>query len=585
MPRRTLLRLGGIVAAGLLAAPVSAQVDHRVNQGNAGQAGHALDANPGRWTGGLNQPSGRYDAGGYADAVITGNVTGLAGFRAYSPVHQSNQFRASLPSAGLSSFEGASVGLDDVLSNRGLTSTRYYGVQQTISDVGFIRAGMNAPGSSRLASPYVIPPRGGAPSVLPGTLGSGAVGQAGALQTTPDVGGGFRQHVFDPRSESSVEASRLDWGFRRAAGSSIFGMPPSPLGREPGLRESPSVFKRTLGEKSGGLPELAGEEADRDAAESDRSLAPGSRLPASPVGAAGPRGAMPSEGERPEEGDELRSEWVRPMRPTESPAETGADRFSDMLGAVRAASAQGKKRMVLEGGIAAPLPGSPGAPSLPPAAPSAPPAAGQQIKRRRPVLEGVADLAAAARWAGDLLENPVTTFAGRNQDRLNGYITSGEEALRRGEYYRAADLFELARTIDPANPLPWLHKGHALLAAGQYMSASGCLQQGIARFPQIAAFRLDLPSFGGQQAVFDARRADLEKRLTITEHYELRFLLGYLELYSGLPEEGLRDLDLAAKEAPPDGIIAVFADLVSGRKEIPAPTDDSNAEKGLRRPE
>jgi len=58
------------------------------------------------------------------------------------------------------------------------------------------------------------------------------------------------------------------------------------------------------------------------------------------------------------------------------------------------------------------------------------------------------------------------------------------------------------------------------------MSAALSLQQGIARFPQIAAFRLDLPALAG--SVYDVRRADLERRLANSDQYELRFLLGYM---------------------------------------------------------
>jgi tetratricopeptide (TPR) repeat protein len=160
------------------------------------------------------------------------------------------------------------------------------------------------------------------------------------------------------------------------------------------------------------------------------------------------------------------------------------------------------------------------------------------------------------------------SFAGRYQDQLNGYLRDGEAALRKGEYYRAADLFDLASTVDPSNPLPLLDRGHALLAAGDYVSAATSLERGIARFPQIAAFQIDLPALGG--SIYDVRRADLEKKLANSDQYRLRFLLGYLELYSGLPEEGIRDLEQAASTAPPDSIISIFADLVTNRKELPA---------------
>ena len=73
----------------------------------------------------------------------------------------------------------------------------------------------------------------------------------------------------------------------------------------------------------------------------------------------------------------------------------------------------------------------------------------------------------------------------------------------------------------------------------------------------------------GQSDVFDRRRADLERRLTYREDYELRFLLGYLELYSGLTDAAQKNLTLAAKGAPKDSVIARFPDLVFGMERIP----------------
>lgn len=580
MFRRIPHLLSGLLLLALTSALARAQVDHRVNQGNAARAGHALDANPGRGTGGLNRPSGRFDAGGYADAVITGNVTGLGRFQAYSPVLQTNQFRASLPSAGLSSFEGASVGVGDVLSNRGLTSTRYYGVQQTVSDVGFIRAGMNAPGSSQLASPYAAPPRAGVlPSGEMTPVGGGvfdrAVGADGEMSSI----GIIRQEGVAPRQESrDITVSPPALGFRRAAESSIFGMPPSPFAREGGLEEARSPFDRTPPGGLRGLPAQEELAPPTDSAGAVMAVTPGAP-PASPEAArSGLAGEEPSPSGVTVRAQTPAAEVAPPTGVVQAPPQIGQDPYSDLVGAVRTAAAHGLKKMVLDagdtlkpaGGEARTTPASADeAEALPPA-----PAA-----RPRLVLEGVADLAAAAKWAGDLLENPVSTFAGRHEDRLNQYIASGEEAMRNGEYYRAVGLFELAQTVDPRNPLPWLHRGHALVAAGQYMSAAWSLEQGIKRFPEIAAFRLDLPSFGGQQAIFDTRRADLEKRLAIAEHYQMRFLLGYLELYSGLPEEGLRDLDLAAKAAPPESVIAVFADVLSGRTELPISNDHAGRER------
>jgi tetratricopeptide (TPR) repeat protein len=550
---------------------LSAQIDYRVNQGNAATAGRANDANPAIGSGGLNQPVSRFDAGGYSNAVITGNVTGLARFQGFSPIPQANQFRGPLPSADLSLFRATTVGVNDVTANRTSASGRYYDVQTTISDVGFIRSGVNLPGSSALASPNIVPPSVTTPLPPVGLRPLPIMTDLRVDQLSNQALGLIQQEQIAPVAGQLIGPGVSDWRYRSAADSSIFGMPPltplqrlrareggfptMPPGAEPGQPlESEAINQRlgVIGEEM--APMSPGEKALTDAegygVHNTNALA--ERRPGVPVDQRGLVG----------------EERVG----SKTPAGTlGEDRFSDLFRAVQTAQQMGVKKLGFEAVEAGkPEPLAPGVATIGAAPSTGEPAPAVPVRRRmlrHPSTDALADLATAAKWANDLLENPVTSFAGRYGNQLNQYLETGEEALRKGEYYRAAAMFDLAHTIDPRNPLPLLHKGHALLAAGDYMSAAVSLQQGIARFPQIAAFRIDLPALGG--SVYDVRRADLERKLQNSDQCELRFLLGYMELYSGLPEEGIRDLELAAKTAPPESMIAIFADLVTNRRELP----------------
>ena len=80
----------------------------------------------------------------------------------------------------------------------------------------------------------------------------------------------------------------------------------------------------------------------------------------------------------------------------------------------------------------------------------------------------------------------------------------------------------------------------------------------LALFPEIAYFKLDLNAFVTDPQVLDVRRADLETRLAEREDYRFRFLLGFIEYYSGLEEFGLENLKRAAADAPPGSAIAQF---------------------------
>ena len=574
-PNKCVLPLTVLLLVPLTPLSAVGQIDYRVNQGNAGVAGRANDANPAVGGGGLNQSSSQFMPGGYAGAVITGNVTGLAGFHGFSPIPQANQFRLALPSADLATFNARSVGLNDVNANRTFGPGQYYDRQQTIaSDLGFIRSGMNLPGSSQLASPNITPPSPAAPPPIIGLQQVPiATYQRVDQQINRNMWGFIRQDQAAPGTIPSAAPALSDWRYQSAAGSSIFGMPSLPSLEDlralkegkplpaPGAAETTGQPQRAA-EPGGAVGLIEGELTGlptvqkaqpfaQDFGIQNRSLT-GEQI-AGPV--ADLRGVITQE----------------PLAATQPPGKLGEDRFTDFFKAIQTAHQMGVRQLGFEaiGGEKAERAGpgigiGGGAPKAeePAAAPPAP-----RAVLRHPSTDALADLATAAKWANELIENPVTSFAGRYRNRLNQYMETGEEALRKGQYYHAAELFDVAHTIDPTNPLPLLDRGHALLAAGDYISAANALEQGIARFPQIAAFRIDLPAMGGP--IYDIRRADLEKKLANSDQYELRFLLGYLELYSGLPEEGLRDLERAAKAAPPDSIVAIFADLVTNRRELP----------------
>ncbi|HUN81424.1 MAG TPA: hypothetical protein VMV81_07935 [Phycisphaerae bacterium] len=601
-----------------------AQIDHRVNQGNATTAGYALDKNNQVGSGGFNlsRPTGNgFDAGFTSNAIVTGNVSGLAGFHwptapvtnpymtninrysttnnpaltnpsltllnslnnqnltpqnpyissmtqtSYqnsgynpgyssgiggvygpSPVMQSNQFRTDLPSTSLSGFSGRSVGLNQVMSNS--NSPYYSDPTRTIATAGQIQQGLNMPGSSQLDSTTATPPfqtLATPPQYSPNVRDPADTRSQLDAPATPY---GIRSVAFGAHQKKPTRADSVAPAFRAASESPIFGtaLP------ETNLPELPPDFR---------TDQILGGPTWDELAKAQRN----SRLPS---GAATiekpPTGALEQEAvdtagiKTQKEPTEKNVPTIAPGQPLPmngaEPANLGADRFADLYSAVRAADQVGVQKIGLQ-------------PTTPNEAEQPANERGRSQLIRKP-SEGLTQLGTAAKWAKEMLENPVTSFVGRNADRLNAAMASGEEAMRQGEYYKASRYFAMAGSIDVLNPLPYLNRGHALAAAGDYLSAVRSLEQGIRLFPQIAAFKLDLVALVGQRDIFDVRRADLETRLAAREQYELRFLLGYLELYSGLAEEGMKNLRSAAKEAPVDSPIAGFADLVAGERPLPS---------------
>ncbi len=176
----------------------------------------------------------------------------------------------------------------------------------------------------------------------------------------------------------------------------------------------------------------------------------------------------------------------------------------------------------------------------------------------------------AEQFSESIVGTPIQTFVGRGDSALNETLLAAETMLHSGQYFDAVQQYDRARLMDPLNPLPLLGKGNAALAAGDYMAAAHSIVLGMQRYPEIMHFDVRLESFMGGEAI-DIRRADLLKQLEQREDPQVRFLLGYLEYYSGRKESGMQHLKKAATEAAPGSFIQQFPALLSGDRELPPP--------------
>lgn len=166
-----------------------------------------------------------------------------------------------------------------------------------------------------------------------------------------------------------------------------------------------------------------------------------------------------------------------------------------------------------------------------------------------------------------VLKSSVRSLARPNREPINEEVTQAEAALQLGDYYEAAAHFERAARLDPLNPLPLIGKGNALLAAGEYVSASVYLLRGLERFPEFAKLDIDVTALMGGGQIVDLRRAEIMKLLEQNEDASMRFLLGYLEYYSGQQDLGMRNLEKAAENADPGSLLLRLPVILRG----PAP--------------
>ena len=544
-----------------LAVPTHAQIDKRVNTGNQ-NSGRLRDANNQVGSGGVNLARPTYDLGGRADAIITGNVSGLGRFQGDSPLLQNNAFRSTLGTTALSDFQRSSVSLSDVLSGRTYAPGYFYDSQRTLPDADLVRRGLYGAGVSPQSVQRAALPRAGGVGDLPASLGlTDPRDRRIDGSATPSPLAGSQNRIYSNPAVANPPPARYPLYFDQAVNSSIFG-PPAARGLADILAERRAARRDLIDRMAN---DLQRERLQREMALRDAGVAaPGAPDPAA---AAPPVEIPPS---------------IASIRVTGEPDPTaatgpGADRFGDMLAAIQSARQQGgavtgfrDPARLRPAAAASESNGDTPSPEKrdPKISLGARGDRGHRADALKPDDAAVAALAGATRWAGDL-NDPITTFAGARADEFNRHIAGGEEELRQGRYYNAAREFDLAATIDRRNPLPFLARGHALAAAGDYVSAVRSILSGVEIFPQIAAFRLDLNAMVGNSDVFDRRRADLERRLTLREDPELRFLLGYLELYSGLTDSAQKNLDAAAAHSPKDSPIARFPDRVFGRELVP----------------
>ena len=170
----------------------------------------------------------------------------------------------------------------------------------------------------------------------------------------------------------------------------------------------------------------------------------------------------------------------------------------------------------------------------------------------------------ADEFVGKVVDQPIRTFVGQSASALNDELLKAESLMDIGQYYDAATRYESAHLIDPLNPLPLIGNGHALLAAGEYLSAAVQLVLGLERFPELARFSVDLGALIGGGEIIDIRRADIMKRLAVREDMRLRFLLGYVEYHSGNRQSGMEHLEQAAAQAEAGSMIRRYPAMLRG---------------------
>jgi len=145
-----------------------------------------------------------------------------------------------------------------------------------------------------------------------------------------------------------------------------------------------------------------------------------------------------------------------------------------------------------------------------------------------------------------------------SQERFDRYMRAAELYLQQGRYYRAAESFTLASMYKPADVRAYLGKGHALLAAGEYVSSAVFFARAIELDPRQALAKADLVETLGGPDAFVERINDLERCAEAGDSPHPHLLLAYVYYQMGRPAEAKTALAAAEKGLPP----AIAIDLL-----------------------
>jgi len=148
--------------------------------------------------------------------------------------------------------------------------------------------------------------------------------------------------------------------------------------------------------------------------------------------------------------------------------------------------------------------------------------------------------------------------------KFNEHIAAAEEHLRAGRYYRAADCFALAAVYKPDDPLVLAGRGHALFAAGEYMSSALFLSRALAICPEYAQASIDLAALLGGEDKIAGRLADVEQWYARSGSSQLQLLLSYVYYRTGRLTPAKRAIDLAYQKMPQSPAVHALKAAIDG---------------------
>ena len=548
--RRARAVASAVAAVALFAANAPAQ--YRVPQG-----GDALDANNRLGSGGSNGAAGqrvnqRIDANSGND-VVTGNVTGGAGFRGIVPYRapgQFNDFAAGSSIGDFASFSSSVSPSGSVYNNAGNVRPYYNEATTITAPSGYVRSGYAGGGyqpPSSLARGGAIDYRaanafdGRATSLdarvdnnlsVPGGIDGGLDNTAGSAVNGNVVGN-------DP---ASAPLSLI------APGGSVAGRTERPISPYTSLARngqydalSPDQIGRLRGEllrdgqgqrlSPDRLTSLLDRNTERGNRPQDRTVDAARRVD-DQAGGGAVEARVGADGRIVRGDDDAQGEdgGVRLAGPGDQSRqyEQLLERFNRFekdpyADALRPYRPQPKQNGEAEEG------GLPGVPDVLRPQPD-----------QRPPQPGAEDADTDERQVADPPVNVRSLAAGVSSPTLKQVYEQAETLMADGQYINAIARYDAAERLVPNQPLTLVGRATAELAAGYYRRSAVSLRRAFQDNRELTMARLDLPGLVGADRVQQVTDSLRERAVASRNDPEPVFLLGFIAYSTGNNEQSAR---------------------------------------------
>jgi len=163
------------------------------------------------------------------------------------------------------------------------------------------------------------------------------------------------------------------------------------------------------------------------------------------------------------------------------------------------------------------------------------------------------------------IREPHTSFESYSEAKFNQHIQAAENYLKTGRYYRAADSFALASIYKLDEPLSLAGRGHALFAAGEYISSALFLSRALEIAPEYARAKIDFAVMLGGENKLESRIADIKEWLGRSGSGRLQFLLGYVYYRMGRLGPAKQAINAASEKMPKSTAIDILKKAIDDK--------------------